>query len=389
MPYDEDQELTLLDIFHILWRRKGLIFLLTFLFGAVATTYAFMSPFIYKAECRILPPGGRSGGGLMSQLGGLADFVGLPSASTSGKMMVGVLKSNSVVDAVIEKFNLAEYYEQDVRLQLRQSVLGKLEANEDRDSGFVTVAYLDKDPVLAADIANEFVAQLQKKMRDMSYKEALEHREFFEQQLMQAQQQLSEAEEAMMKYQQSSGVLSLSSQTAALLGSIAELRRQIAAKNVEISSLSSYARKDNPQLKLAYSQLEAMTRELRRLEEEQRRTERGRNLSGDILSSLANVPELSVEYMRYEREVRFANVKYDAMLKQYENAKLSEANDLSTLQIIDKATPPDYKFKPRRAQIMIIGTVLGFSLGVFLAFVSEHIKHLRAIKESQEDYYDD
>ncbi len=387
MPYEEEQELTLLDIFTLLWRRKGLIFLLAFIFGAAATFYAFTTPFIYRGESSVLPPGSR-GGGLMAQLGGFADFMGLGGASSSGQMLIGVLKSNSVVDAIIQKFNLEEYYEEEIRIQLRKMVLDNLEAAEDKESGLVTIAFLDEDPKKAADIANEFVDQLQAKMRDISYKDALERREFFEEQLKQAQQQLNDAEQAMMKYQQNSGVLSLGSQTASLLGSIASLRNQIAAKNVEISSLASYAREDNPRLKLARSQLEAMTKELRRLEEEQKRTERrqGRVISGDLLSSLGNVPELSVEYMRYERDLRFANVKYDTMLRQYENAKLSEASDFSTVQIIDRATPPDWKYKPRRAMIMIVGTMLGFSLGVFIAFISAHIN---AVKQSRDDYYDD
>lgn len=387
MPYENEQELSLLDIWLILWRRKGLIFLLTFLFGAVATIYAFTAPFIYRGECRVLPPASR-GGGLMSQLGGFADLMGFASSSSASQMIIGVLKSNSVVDAVIQKFGLDEYYEQEIRFHLRRTVLGNLEALEDRDSGVLTIAYLDEDPKRAADIANEFVAQLQAKMRDMSNKDAIERREFFENQLRQAEQQLHDAEQDMMKYQQNSGVLSLGSQTASLLGSIASLRNQIAAKNVEISSLASYAREDNPRLKLARSQLDAMTKELHRLEEEQKRTERrqGRVLSGDILSSLGNVPELSVEYMRRDRNLRFANVKYDTMLRQYENAKLSEASDFSTVQIIDKATPPDWKYKPRRGLIMVIGTMMGFALGVFIAFLSAHIK---SIRESRDDYYDD
>ena len=388
MPYEEEQELSLLDIFNILWRRRGLIFLLTFLFGAAATTYAFMAPFIYRAECRVLPPGSGRGGGLMSQLGGFADLVGLSGTSTNGQMLVGILKGNSVVDVIIDKFNLMEEYKEEIRLNARQAVLNNLEAEEDTKSGIVSVAFLNEDPQKAADIANEFVKQLQEKMSEIATRDAQEKRQFFEDQLNQAQQQLIEAENAMMKYQQNSGVLALGSQTASLLGSIASIRSQIAAKNVEISSLSSYARKDNPRLKLAQSQLEAMTRELHRLEEEQRRTERrqqGRILSGDILSSLGNVPEISVEYMRYERDLRFANVKYDTMLRQYENAKLSEASDFSTVQIVDPATPPDWKFKPKRAQIMIIGTMLGFALGVFWAFISESLRASRASRE----YYDD
>lgn len=387
MPYEEEQELSLLDIFNILWRRRGLIFLLTFLFGVAATTYAFLAPLIYRAECRVLPPGSSRGAGLMAQLGGFADLVGLPTTTSNGQMLVGILKGDSVVDVIIDKFNLMQEYEEEIRLNARKAVLENLEAEEDAKSGIVSVAFLDKDPKKAADIANEFVRQLQLKMSEIAARDAQEKRQFFEDQLSQAQQQLIEAENAMMKYQQNSGVLALGAQTATLLGSIASIRSQIAAKNVEISSLSSYARKDNPRLKLAQSQLEAMTRELHRLEEEQRRTERrqGRILSGDILSSLGNVPEISVEYMRYERDLRFANVKYDTMLRQYENAKLSEASDFSTVQIVDPATPPDWKFKPKRGQIMIIGTMLGFALGVFWAFISESLRASRASRE----YYDD
>ncbi len=390
--YDDEVEIDLFEVCQVLWKRKGFIFFITFIFIAIFTTYAFMAPFIYRGECRILPLGAGSGSGRLSSmlggLGGLAGMAGLPTNATSGGMVIGILKGDTVVDAIIDKFNLMEEYEQEIRLNARKAVLENLEANEDTHSGILSVAYLDKDAQKAADIANEFVNQLQVKIRDMSFIDAQEKRTFFENQLMQAQQELSDAENAMMKYQQNSGVLALGSQTAALLGSIASLRSQIAAKNVEISSLSSYARKDNPRLKLANSQLEAMTRELRRLEEEQRKTEQrqGQVFSGDILSSLGNVPELSVEYMRYERAIRFANAKYERMLSQYETAKLSEASDLSTIQIVDPATPPDYKYKPSRARIMLTGAFLGFFLSAGWVFFKEQIL---AKREARSEYYDD
>ena len=382
MQYEDEQELSLLDIFSILWRKKWLIFFLTFIFGAAATVYAFTRPFIYRAECRIIPPGGTS-----SPYGGFATFMGFQPGS-SAQRMIGILNGNTVVDAIIDKFNLMEEMSMDIRLMARQAVLGSLEATVDNSSGILSVAYLHTDPQRASDMANAFVEQLQLKMREIAFDDAQEKRLFFENQLMQAQQELADAENAMMRYQQNSGVLALGSQTASLLGSISSLRNQIAAKNVEISSLSSYARQDNPRLKLARSQLEAMTKELHRLEEEQKRTERrqGRATSGDILSSLGNVPELNVEYMRYERALRFATVKYDTMLRQYENAKLSEANDLSTLQIVDPATPPDYKYLPRRARIIVLGAMAGFGLGIIWAFLAEHI---RALKKAKEYDYDD
>ena len=98
-----------------------------------------------------------------------------------------------------------------------------------------------------------------------------------------------------------------------------------------------------------------------------------------------SVPELSVEYQRYVRALRIATAKYESMLRQYENARLSEASDLSTLQIVDRATPPDWKYKPKRAQIMIIGTMVGFMLGAGWLFV----KFMMAQRELKEDREDD
>ena len=353
--------------------------------------YAFTSPPIYRAECRILAPsGGRGSGGLFSQLGGIADLIGLPSGATSGKMMIGVLKGDSVVDAIIDKFNLMEELEQDIRLRARASVLGGLETDANTESGIISIAYLHKDPQRAADMANAFVAELQKKLQEISINDAQQRRNFFEAQLLQAQQELNMAEADLINYQQSKGVIAFESQTGALLASINSLRNRIAAKNVEISTLRSYARKDNPRLRLAQSELDAMNRELRKLEEEQQMADRrSTTISGDLLSSVGQVPELGIEYQRYMRALQFAAAKYDLMLRQYENARLSEANDLSTIMIVDPAKAPDYKFKPKRAQITLMGILLGASIGLLWAFVSDYIRTLKKAQEEREDYDDE
>ena len=393
MPYEyeqEEEELSLLDVFNTIWKRKWMIFFITALFGGIAMFYAFTSPLIYRAECRILPPGGGGGGGIFSQLGGIADLVGLPRSATNGQLMIGILQGDTLVDAIIDKFNLMEEFKQDVRLRVRAAVLGSLETLEDTKSGIISIAYLHKDPQRAADLANAFVYELQKKLQEISVNSAQQRRTFFENQLLQAQQELNTAEADLINYQQSRGVIALESQTGALLASINSLRNRIAAKNVEISTLKSYARGDNPRLRLAQSELDAMNRELRKLEEEQQRTDRrGGNISGDLLSSVGQVPELGIEYQRYMRALQFAAAKYELMLRQYENARLSEANDISTIQVIDPAKAPDYKYKPKRAQMTLIGAGIGLALSVFWAFLIEHIRSLKKAHAGQDDYDDE
>ena len=342
-----EEEISLIDLFKIFWGRKILIINLTMISSRM--------------------------GALMAQMGGLADLVGLSGggAANSGQMMIGILKGNTVVDAIIDRFNLMELYKQDIRLNMRKTVTDNiLEVNEDIKSGIVTVAALDEDPVRAADIANAFVEELQKRLQGLSLTEAGQRRLFFEAQLKQAQQSLADAEDAMLRYQQESGVIVLEPQMKALLESITALRGKIAEKNVEVSSLQTYAKQNNPQLKLAQSQLEAMNQELERLEEQQK-------MSGKAFPSMSQAPELGMEYQRYYRDVQIAGAMYEVMLKQFEAAKLDEAKDFSTVQIVDPATPPDYKYKPSRAKITIMGTMLGMFLGCAWAFFADYIRSLK------------
>ena len=388
--YEEEEELSLLDIFLILWRSKWIIIILTAVFGAVGVFRAMRSPSIYRAESKVIVPrGGVSG---LAQLGGVAEFVGISSGGSTTQLLTSVIKGNSVIDAVIDRFNLMQEMSTDVRLVVRTIVLASLEVTEEARSAILNIAYTHTNPKRAADMANAFVEELQNKLRELSMSDAQQRMRFFESQLIQAQQELNTAETELINYQLSKGVISFESQTGAILGLILSLKNRIAAKNVEISTLSSYARRDNPRLRLAQSELDAMNKELRKLEEEQQKADRrGNAVSGDLLSSIGQVPELGIEYQRYMRNLRFATAKYELMLRQYENAKLSEASDLSTILVVDKAIPPDYRYGPRRTRIILIGTGTGLIIGLFWAFMAAHIRALlRERRKRGYDYeYDD
>ena len=196
----------------------------------------------------------------------------------------------------------------------------------------------------------------------------------------------------MMKYQQSSGVIAIDQQAKALIDAISSLRTQIATKNVEISTIKSYAKADNPTLKLAISQLEGMQAELRRLEEEQKKSDSERsnsNRTSNVMPSIESIPELGLEYERYMRVLKIAGAKYELMLKQYETAKLSEISDFSTISIVDPALPPDYKFKPSRAQITLIWAFMGGFLSTCKAAYPNLKKQFMAGKRKKEDDEDD
>jgi uncharacterized protein involved in exopolysaccharide biosynthesis len=80
-----------------------------------------------------------------------------------------------------------------------------------------------------------------------------------------------------------------------------------------------------------------------------------------------------MEYQRRVRDVQYATTMYDLIFKQFETAKLDESREAMAVQVMDLAVPPDYKFKPSRALIIVFATLLGLCLGMLWALFMEYI----------------
>ena len=372
----ESDELSLLKKLIVLWNSRRLILFLTIISGIVSGIYAFYIPPVYKAECYFLPPNqdmnrisslsGNMMNNMMSvtpeRVGGVADLAGLPTTVTGGQMVLGILKRNVVLDEIIERFALMEIYEQEYKSRMREKLLKDiLETTEDPKSGIISVSVLDEDPNRASEMANALVEVLQAKMLDLSLNEAVQRRIFFEGQVEKSREALNKAEAEMLAYQEESGSAIPESQLQARLRSITELQQQIIAKNSEISALLTYAREDNPKVKAARSQLETLTNELAKLESEQR----------------SSTPQLSVEYQRYAMNLHLATTAYEVVLKQYENAKIDEAQGFFPLQVVDYATPPDFRYKPSRSKMILIGMFLGMLIGCMIAVFGEFRENMK------------
>jgi uncharacterized protein involved in exopolysaccharide biosynthesis len=369
-----EYEVTLTDIINVFVQRKRSVMLLGTVFGVIALLYALLTPPIYRASTSVLLPTSRNSAALgIFSLGlGAQEMLGL-GGSGKGQLVIGILRNQAIIDKIIDQFGLMEVYKEKYRVKMRELVTSRiLQAEADIQSGIITVSVLDEDPEKAAQIANSFIEELQNEMRALAIGEAAQRRMFFEGQARQAYELLSNAEDELQKYQEKSGLVSMEPQMEALLSSIASMRAQIAAKEVEMSSLRTYAKSGNPQLKRAESEFAALKNELTKLEEQ----EQEKNSSGNTVptNSLREAPQRGLEYQRKLRDVKYATAMYELIIKQLESAKMDESSDLLFVQVLNFAVPPDYKFKPRRAFIVIAGIASGLFIGMLWAFYSENVK---------------
>jgi capsule polysaccharide export protein KpsE/RkpR len=176
---------------------------------------------------------------------------------------------------------------------------------------------------------------------------------FFQQQMDETKDKLTKAEEALKEFQQKSGLIQPDSQSKAMIGSMVELQAMIAAKEVEVQSMKSFAAPGNPDLNLAERQLEGLRDQLSKLQRQ-----RGPIVEGDIEVPTGKVPEVALQYIRKFRDVRYQEALYEQFGKQLEIAKVDEARDAVLIQVLDSAVVPDRRSYPLRWLVVLIGTLV-------------------------------
>lgn len=366
---EKRDEIHLLDLAIVLARHKKLVAGLPVATGLIALVVSLMMTPIFTGTVKILPPQQNSGGlaaAMLNQLGGLSGVAGsMAGLKSPNDLYVGILESRTIADSLINRFKLRERYEVDTMDEARNALDKIVDIGTGKKDGIISISVDDQDPKFAAELANAYVDELEKLTQSMAISEASQRRLFFERQLKQTKDQLADAEVALRKMQEKTGMIQPDGQVQAIIGKIAELKGMIAAKEVQIKAMRTFAAAQNPDLMRIQEELNALRVQLAQLERNRP------NKEGDFMVPAGNLPEAGVEYVRRMRDVKYYETLFEMLAKQYELAKVDEAKDSSSLQVLDKAVPAERKTKPKRTVIMLLGIFAGGMLGICLAFMRD------------------
>ncbi len=309
-----------------------------------------------------------------STQGALASFLG--GAGGIGELALGiknysfvyeaVVKSNSVIDYVIDKNNLFEVYEveKDDKDILRQKILNNLNVSVDKKTNLLTLEYWDGDPVLCYNIVNSFIEGLKNVVNRLAITDASQKRLFYEEQLKIAKENLIKSEEALKRFQQKTGSIKLDEEAKAQIETLAMLRAKVIAGEAELKMMESYTTRENPQYKAKLDEVNALRQQLKKLQSKL-------PLDDEELLSTKKVSVEGIEYIRKMRDFKYNEAIYEILIKQYEMAKLEESMDASTIQIVDFPEIPIKKDKPKRKIIVIVFTISAFFGFIFFSFFKD------------------
>ncbi len=368
-PGEPEPEISLMEIATAVGEEKRTIAAVAAVCTAVGLAISLLLPPIFTARTTLLPPQQSQGGAgaMAANLGALAASVGVAGALKSQEeLYVGLLKTDAVANAVIERFELRERYEQKTLVETRRTLQKNVRVSADRKSTLITVDADDEEAAFAAELANAYAQELQKLTARLAVTDAQQRRLYFEQQMNRAKDDFAKAELNVKQAQDKGGLASVDGQTQAMIGAAAQIRGQIVAREVQLQAIRAYAGPENPDLRRLLSELAGLRTQLARLE-------------GGAPGAASSGSADALGNVRLYRELKYQEAIYTAMLQQFQLAKADEARDGPLIQQVDVAVAPDRKSKPARSVIVLGAGVAGLMLGLLVAFVR------RAVRKANDD----
>lgn len=376
---DKD-EIHVLDVMTSLARQKKILFLVPCFTVVIAIAVAFLITPKFSSTAVLLPPQQQASGmsAVLGQLGGLAGAAGnIAGLKNPNDLYTAMLESRTLSDKLIMQFELQKRFDtktmDDARVGLKKIVTITAEK-----AGTISISIEDKDPAFAANLANAYVSELSSLTKKLAITDAAQRRLFFEKQLKSVKDDLANAEIALRQTQEKTGMLELEGQVKGIISNVAQLEGTIAAKEVQINSMRSYATNNNPELQRLQSEIQGYRTQLEKLKSGRASKE------GDIMVPTGKIPEVGVEYIRKLRDVKYQETIFELLAKQYELAKIDEAKESSTIQVLDEAIPAQKKSKPKRMIIVSLGLFGGIILAIFLALLRDAYR--KSTQDEQSKY---
>lgn len=366
----EGDEISLFDLAIALGEEKKTLFAIPAITTTLAIVVSLLMTPIFTAKTVFMPPQQQQSGAAsaLASLGALAGIAGAAAGVKSpDEQYIALMQSETLQNEVIKKLGLQEHYKAKTLVDTRNALKGAVKITADKKTGLIAIEADNKDPEFAAKLANIHVEELRNLMGKLAMTEAQQRRVFFEQQIAKIQDELAQAEVNFRAAKEKSGMQVTSVIAEGGVRASAEMRGQIAAKEVQLSAMSNFATPQNPDVQRLLGELSALRSQLRKLEQ---------GGGGDEKSS----PLQQIAVKSY-RDMKVREAMLGVLIAQYETARFDESKEGPLIQVVDAAQTPERKSKPKRVIIVLASAFAGFFFAVLAVFVRRAI---RKAKESPE-----
>lgn len=372
---------TFFEFLTITVKYRWFLFWFVFIITASATTFALLSPKWYKSTASVLPAQQND---LLSTLSGISNLAkgftaskglaALTGQNTETDRYMAILKSATITDDVISKFELRKEYEMEDSYY--EKVVKAWQSNfelEVQDEGNLTISVYDKNPQKAANIANYLVDKLNEINTRLSVTNAKANREFVEKRYLQNVKDINDLETKMKEFQEKYGVIAVPEQLEATVKSMSEIYVDLYKKEVALNVMEQTYGKNNPLTKSTSLEVTELQKKINQLNEGKDSSQK----EVQLIIPFKKAPELGNEYLKIYRNLEIQYKILEFIQPLYEQAKVEEARNTPSVLVLDKAEPADRKARPKGSIYALIGFVLSLIIGYFIVFIKVLLKKMK------------
>jgi uncharacterized protein involved in exopolysaccharide biosynthesis len=338
--FDFESGMSLAEVIATLRAQLRLLVLVPLAIGAVVLGVTGLITPSYTATTTFMPPQQSQSGtaALLGSLGPLAALAGGgASAGTSADRYIGLMQSVTLSDRIIDRFKLMEEYQAKFKVDARKILASNVQITVGKKDGMISVAVDDKSPQRAADMANHYVTELRAMNQSLAVTEAQQRRMFFEQQLKLGRDRLVLAQQALQASGFSAGALKTELKAAA--DSYARLKAEVTTAEVKLQTLRGSLADQAPEVLKQQTELSALREQLARLER-------------------ASETSTGPDYIGKYRDFKYQETLFEMYARQFEIARVDESREGTLIQVVDPATPPERKSRPKRAATSLVSALV-------------------------------
>ncbi len=356
------------NLLGVLYRWRRFIIIVTSIMAVASVIISLLLPNWFMASSRLLLPASSSGGLASALLGDISTAAQSLLGAGGGDYVryMAILNSRSVMDDVVQEFDLITVYELEEEEfpveEARATLSDNVEFVVDQEFDFFSVEVLDKEPQRAADMSNYFVQKLEEINNELSKQTAGNFREYVEGRYGMAEQDRANMLDSLAAFQREYGVLDLEAQTVAFYTQLAEMRADAVQLEIQLASLSTQFGDNNRQVQNLDALVTAANRQYENALD-------GREAVLPVSREAA--PDMVKKYLDLTLERTIQERILELVAPMLEQARFEEERTAQALQIVDAAVAPVEKFKPKRSIICIAATLSAFILAVLFALVMD------------------
>jgi len=303
-------------------------------------------------------------GGDNSSMGLGIDAASLLGAKTPGAFYVEVLKSRSVQDRLINRFDLRARYGKSTYFEARKKLAKFTDIEEDKKSGVITLTVTDYEPKVAAQIANAYVDELNRLAVDLNTSSAHRERQFLEDRLATAKQDLARASAALSQFTTKNSMVDPQNEGRAVMDAAARMQGELIASETELKGLQQIYSDDNIRVRTLKARIAELQSQIRKLVGQSNVGQNHDPAQDPVAAwsapypSMHTLPGLGSRYADLYREAKIQEAVYAFVTQQFEMAKIQEAKELPIVRVMDAGVAPEKRSSPIRS-LIVAGSVFG------------------------------